>query len=448
VLATEEASTMGDPTLGSLLGTAGLRLRLVTGDRSALGRPIRWVHSTELAQPGSYLRGGELICTVGVLLADAASCLGFVQSVAAAGAVGICFGSGDVHPSVPPALVQACSEAGLPLLELPAGAPFIALSEHLADRWVRAGSMSTARDERVVGQMLEALSLGMSIQEVLGIAGAATGGRLEVLSGSTPRLGWTGSGEPPSVELLLQMGRVVAVVDRGRDLVHRTERAAVGHLLALVATDVADVRALVPALRAAGLAECSALVVRAMPISAMDYARSMLPSAVLGEVDDVVLVVASASTATVSTAGPQGVSAPVPPQQLGHGVVEARRALVRALRLQAREMGPHDLVNLDALLDHVDDEGLASFVERLIKPLVDADQDHGTSHLRTLRCFLSHAGSLQRTAKEQFLHVNTVRNRLERVHRVTGRNPLVFHDLLLFAVALAASDRAEAERVK
>ncbi|WP_131816308.1 PucR family transcriptional regulator, partial [Mycolicibacterium porcinum] len=66
---------------------------------------------------------------------------------------------------------------------------------------------------------------------------------------------------------------------------------------------------------------------------------------------------------------------------------------------------------------------------------------HG-QHVRTLRTFLATNGSLIDTARELFLHTNTVRHRLGRIHEITGRNPMSFEDQAAFAIGLRASDRA------
>ncbi len=83
---------------------------------------------------------------------------------------------------------------------------------------------------------------------------------------------------------------------------------------------------------------------------------------------------------------------------------------------------------------------LAPFIDQIIRPLLESDMRHGTTQLETLRVFLRNDGSLQRTASDQFLHVNTVRHRLERVHEITCRNPFRFTDRVALAVALWAAD--------
>ncbi len=71
------------------------------------------------------------------------------------------------------------------------------------------------------------------------------------------------------------------------------------------------------------------------------------------------------------------------------------------------------------------------------------DRQRGTQHVRTLRAFLSCNGSLSDTAKELYLHTNTVRHRLSRIHEITGRDPLQHNDLTAFVIGLWAAERGE-----
>lgn len=148
------------PDVAALAAEPELRLALLLP--GAAGAAVRWAHATELVDPSSYLRGGELVCTVGQSLVDAAACDAFAAAVAGAGAVGVCFGTGDVHPEVPPALVAACGEHGLALLEAGPGTPFMAVTEHLAALRVRA-AVAGGR----AGQLLELLTEGSLAPEAL-----------------------------------------------------------------------------------------------------------------------------------------------------------------------------------------------------------------------------------------------------------------------------------------
>ena len=75
----------------------------------------------------------------------------------------------------------------------------------------------------------------------------------------------------------------------------------------------------------------------------------------------------------------------------------------------------------------------------VVEPLL-ADERHGRAQIDTLRAFLADDGSLQRTARHLFVHVNTVRHRLERVRDLTGRDPFTFAGRTEIAIALWAHD--------
>lgn len=117
-------------SLESLVQHSALKLSVLAG-RGRLESEVRWVHTSELADPGPYLEGGELLLTTGLALpvAEPAALRGYVRRLAAAGVVGLGFGVGVGHDQVPGALVEAAEQEGLPLLEVPRRTPFIAISK-------------------------------------------------------------------------------------------------------------------------------------------------------------------------------------------------------------------------------------------------------------------------------------------------------------------------------
>ncbi len=136
-------------TLASLVRTAALKLTVLAG-QDGLDAAVPWVHTSELDDPTPYLAGGELLLTTGLKLGDDPAALrGYLYRLVDAGVVGLGFGVGLGHDEVPPALVEAARERGLPLLEVPRPTPFIALS--------KAVSAAVAADEyKAVTASLEA----------------------------------------------------------------------------------------------------------------------------------------------------------------------------------------------------------------------------------------------------------------------------------------------------
>jgi purine catabolism regulator len=116
-------------TLSALVAIAGLHLTVLAGEEQ-LGRPVRWVHTSELDDPAPYLEGGELLLTTGLKLGRSREKLRrYVHRLADAGVAGLGFGIGLTYGEVPAALVEAAEERGLPLLQVPQPTPFIAISK-------------------------------------------------------------------------------------------------------------------------------------------------------------------------------------------------------------------------------------------------------------------------------------------------------------------------------
>ncbi|WP_181769038.1 PucR family transcriptional regulator ligand-binding domain-containing protein, partial [Streptomyces albidus (ex Kaewkla and Franco 2022)] len=118
------------PTLASLVQHSSLRLSVLTG-QDRLDTPVRWAHASELADPTPYLDGGELLLVTALKLdaEDPGSMHRYVRQLADKGVVGLGFAAGVNYEKVPDALVEACREVDLPLLEVPRRTPFIAISK-------------------------------------------------------------------------------------------------------------------------------------------------------------------------------------------------------------------------------------------------------------------------------------------------------------------------------
>jgi purine catabolism regulator len=96
-----------------------------------LDAAVRWVAVSELADPTPYLEGGELLLTTGMRMEGDQS--QYVARLVARGVAGLGFGVGVSHEEVPPALVAAAEEAGLPLFEVPRETPFIAIGKGVSE---------------------------------------------------------------------------------------------------------------------------------------------------------------------------------------------------------------------------------------------------------------------------------------------------------------------------
>jgi purine catabolism regulator len=69
-----------------------------------------------------------------------------------------------------------------------------------------------------------------------------------------------------------------------------------------------------------------------------------------------------------------------------------------------------------------DNDELQTFAHETLSPLVLYDQQYNTDLLRTLEVFLNHQGKLAESARNLYIHVNTLRQRLERIKELLGRD--------------------------
>ncbi|MFE6997379.1 PucR family transcriptional regulator [Microbacterium sp. NPDC057659] len=122
------------PTLRTLLARPSLKLRLLPAELpgGALERPLRWVHSSDLADPTPFLADDLVLLTTGTQF-ERVTVGDYVDRLAQRGVIGLGFGS-DVHRAgVPDELVEACAARGIPLFEVPYGTPFIAVARAHAE---------------------------------------------------------------------------------------------------------------------------------------------------------------------------------------------------------------------------------------------------------------------------------------------------------------------------
>jgi hypothetical protein len=137
---------------------------------------------------------------------------------------------------------------------------------------------------------------------------------------------------------------------------------------------------------------------------------------------------------------------------LGHSVpslLEAARsakaalagfAVARAWRKAPRPALADDLLPERAFAG--DPLARSTLINRIYRPL----QDHSSELLTTLWCYLDNGRSLEATARELFVHPNTVRYRLKRISEVIGYDATGAREALILQAALVVGAIAGSPR--
>jgi PucR family transcriptional regulator, purine catabolism regulatory protein len=137
------------PTLRDLCRSLGEDLAPVAAGEVP-ATEVTAVHVSELADPTTFLDGGELLLTLGLGFQPSAVWFSrYVQRLVSRGVAALAVGLGPAHATVPAALADAAGRAGLPLLVVPPPTPFLAISR-------RYWSMIAESGQRELAEMLSA----------------------------------------------------------------------------------------------------------------------------------------------------------------------------------------------------------------------------------------------------------------------------------------------------
>ncbi len=370
-------------TVQSLIGELGLSL--VSGQESAQ-RHVRWVHSTELADPTPWLKGGEVLLTTGLQLEGPKLQRELVERLADHEIAALGFGTGFAHKRLPAALVTAARKREFPLFEVPYELPFIAITERAFARLL---------DERY--ELLQRSMVGDVLAEAL--SGHLYPEDLQA------RLRPFGIGERLAVLAfrLLDASAAAATVER-----------------TLQARDVPNL----VAIRAGIL--CA--VIDAEDIDPIELAREVRVALVgrFGEVH------AAASRAA-------------PTHSLRMSFHEARCAL-EAVRLRngdAPEVASYeDLGAFQLLLSLQDEEALSSYCRSVLGPIEAGEGEYGDELVRSLDVFIEHNGHWEKAAGALYCHRHTLRYRIRRIEQLTGRDFSNARDRIEFWLALRGRELA------
>jgi purine catabolism regulator len=376
-------------TVESLIGELGLTL--VSGAESSQAH-VRWVHSTELADPTPWLKGGELLLTTGLQLQGPKLQRELIDKLADHEIAGLGFGTGFAHKRIPAALLGAARNRSFPLFEVPYELPFIAITERAFAQLVNERYEMLQRN--MVGDVLAEALTGHLYPEDLQarLRPFGIGDRVAVLAFKPP---------DPTI--------VAAPVER------MLERERIPNLVAIRA-------GLVCAVVDAGGSKGDAAL---DPIELARKIRGEL-AARFGDVR----AAASRVAATHS---------------LRMSFHEARCAL-EAVRLRngdAPEVASYaDLGAFQLLLSLQDDEALNSYCRSVLGPIEHGEGEYGDELVRSLDVFIEHNGHWERAASALYCHRHTLRYRIRRIEQLTGRDFSSARDRIEFWLALRGRELA------
>lgn len=239
---------------------------IVRAGRGGLDRRVRWIHSSEVLEIATLLRGGELLLTGGDMLAEASPTeqRRYVRDLAERQVAGVAIETGVRLPDIPEPLLAEADETGFPVVQLRRVVPFVGVAEAINAELVNDSVMRLRYGGDIARALSTILGDGGGVQALLDELSRRTGtptALFDRTGGLITRSAGTGAGEDPSL-----LGAVTSRI---------AVRGAHAATLAFYATPEADLDLVALAGERAGEAIGLALL-RANAPSARDFAASEL----------------------------------------------------------------------------------------------------------------------------------------------------------------------------
>lgn len=467
-------------SLAALLGVSSLNLSKAGLAETTWHQDINWVAVTELEDPQRFINGGELVLTTGLRLKSAPDQRRFVRQVQRAGAVGIGFGIGLSHDTVPPAMIAEANRWGLPMVEVPYETPFIAIGKLVAD--AQSADHYSKLERLIAGHQVlaRALLTGGGLAELLKHLGSML--RTDIaLTQFTAQL-YSSSKEHPSADTWasypIPTGRRDActlwvrqpfedsgIIGYAQNLIsvelnnmvkqRQAQRALCGQVLEDVIHGALETSEAQRRLAGVGLNSTRKNVVL-LAVSAAHH-KALLSTSVPQPLENAVAAVVGKDLVVVIN--DDGGSAPALARKLSDHLAEAgihatigiggaytKPNGLRWSYFEARDAASHGLpvneperLSLTSLLLASEDVPLADMANESLNPLRAFDSTHGAELMATLESYLNNNGSVAAVAEALTLHRNTVRYRLAQITELTGYDPSVTADRVQLWLALAVA---------
>jgi len=225
------------------------------------------------------------------------------------------------------------------------------------------------------------------------------------------------------------------------ELLRRLEPFGIGDEAAVLVFELDDPATAEPALERALVAEGVSAVVAPHA----SRGRELLCAVMDAEDNDPLDIAAAARRALAGErrAVRAAASRSGPPEGLRHSFHEARCAL-EATALDdgdAPEVASwRDLGAFTLLLSVQDDEALSLYQESVLGPIERGDEEYGGELLRSLEAFIENNGQWEKAARQVYCHRHTLRYRMRKVEKLSGRDLSKAHDRIELWLAIQARE--------
>lgn len=159
---------------------------VVRAGATAMGRRVRWIHSSEVLEIAPLLRGGELLLTGGEMLHSASEPeqRRYVRELAQRQVAGVAIETGSRLLVLPPAVLTEADSLDFPVVELRRRVPFVGVAEAVNAELVNDSVTLLRYGGELAHALSGILSNGGGVQALLDELGRRSGTPIALFDGS------------------------------------------------------------------------------------------------------------------------------------------------------------------------------------------------------------------------------------------------------------------------
>lgn len=373
-------------------GAARYQMKFLAGG-NGLDNPVQWVHIIEDSDVISFLHGGELVFTAGILNSYDEWLLHFAQELHAVGASAFVVNIGPHTKEIPKDLIDYCNEVALPIFSIPWKTRMVDMTRDFCRCIIKSEQMDiniTTTFKNILfnvgdidSQILQMERYGCQKDSRICFVSLNVSGERSEVYDAEKRL------------KVLAEKTAKAIHDFFISFSYNEQR-----ILVLINYENNEITAFVNEFLRKVKNEMSAL--------RLHIGVSLNQTGIAGQYKNMKRAVCAMELA----------------KSKGETVVYFEK-----------------LGMIYKLLNSVEDNDvLKSFYFDVIGKLEKYDRENDTSLAKMLQVYLENNGSLQAVAKKQFVHRNTVINQLKKIEKVTGYDPMELSDKLMFYMGIYIKD--------
>jgi hypothetical protein len=373
-------------------GTFLYKMKLLAG-RNGLDNLVHWVHIVEDADVSSFLHGGELVFTAGILNKHEDWLLNFTKKLYSSGASAFVINIGPYTREIPKQVIEYCNEVDMPLFTIPWETRMVDMTRDFCHKIMQHENTEANITSTIKNIIFQVGDLETQVLQMERYGYQRNSNFCFICASIKGK---------ENYNFDEQMNTLKFIAEKTAKSLHELYISFMyQEYRVLVLVDYED-------------AEIERFVSEFLKLAARDTVGIQLHLGV--------------------SSNKMGIF------NQNTNFEKAMSAMEMAIKSN-KAVSFYDKLGIYKVLYAVNDKTiLRSFHREIIGPLEKYDRENNTQLMQLLKAYIKNNGSVQLVSEKMFIHRNTVTNQLKKIESITGCDPLALEDKVKFSIGFYIRD--------